>query len=131
VLPLHEIGAHHDALVEAGAAHVAQLHVDDRPGIACFAHLLVVVADALEQRTAGDLEVLDVMAVPDHVHGVDVEERHEDLDLGLQYAVLTHRTSTSGYGSAQGTGAVRLPARGLRSAAGSPRPVRRAWLQGP
>src|SRR5690606_6523017 len=102
--------------------------VDDRPGIAGVAHLLVDVAAAIQQRAAGDLEVLDLVAMADDVRGVDIEARREHRDLGLQYAILRHKGSSVGCGSVRDTGAVRLPARGLRSAAGRPPPVRRAWL---
>ncbi|MCY1545930.1 hypothetical protein D9M68_818990 [compost metagenome] len=90
VFPLHQVGAYLDTLAELRAADIAQLQVDDRPGIAGVAHLRVVVVEFVQQGAARDFQVLDVMPVPDHFHHVDVEERYDHLDFDLQYAGLTH-----------------------------------------
>ncbi|MOA55341.1 hypothetical protein D3C78_1791200 [compost metagenome] len=90
------------------------MQVDDRPGITGLDHVRVVVADLVEQRATRHFEVFDVMAVPDDVHGVDVEKRYEDFRVGVKHSGATHAASSVVRRCVAGTGAVRLPARGLR-----------------
>ncbi len=68
ILPLHQVSADDDALIETGAAHVAQLYIDDGPGITGIPHLHIVVAYTVKQGAARNLEVFDIVPMPDHIH---------------------------------------------------------------
>ncbi|MNC71721.1 hypothetical protein D3C75_1226730 [compost metagenome] len=90
------------------------MQVDYRPRIARLGHRRVVVADPVQQGATGDFQVFDVMAVPDDVHLVDVEERHDDLCIGVKHSLATHAASSVVRRFVADTGAIRLRARGLR-----------------
>ena len=54
-------------------------------------HVVVVVAEAFEQRATRDLEILRVVAVPDDAHGIEIVERHLDgNDVGAEVVLGVH-----------------------------------------
>ncbi|MOA39294.1 hypothetical protein D3C78_1610580 [compost metagenome] len=71
--------------------HVFEITLGHRPGIARFAHLRIVVADLAQKRRAGQLEILQIMAMPGHMQHVDIMKRNLDADLHYrQHRCVAH-----------------------------------------
>ncbi|OMP13322.1 autophagy-related 7 [Corchorus olitorius] len=56
------------------------------PEIARGLHLPIVIIKLIQQFTARNFEVFQIIAVPDHIHGIHIVKRHLNDNLSLHIA---------------------------------------------